>query len=1016
MVTILILFIMAISALRIVVINLQVPLKHPLAQQGVLDLRGWTMPKDRTITLDGEWEFYPYQLLKPAVDAEEDAGASSKIAFIPVPGAWDAYFSDKQIFRYGTYRLRILLNEDDEATYSLRTNEIRNASAIYVNGQLAGGAGIPSEKRESYTAQRIPYTVLIPEGSSLVDIRITVSNHAGDGGVTKSIRFGTREAIEERTILSMGLQLLLSIVLLVHALYALILYVFGAGNRGLNYFALTILCGLFSVIAVDERLLFILLPLSFEITVKISLLAYIGVMAFLPPLFKQMFPDYGSVRAVRGFAVFCSVYAAFVLCFPSEYTLPVLPLLAAVLVVSVVISGSILFAAMKGQEDAIFLLLSCVSLGTNVAWTLLGPRIIPFELMHYPFDLIFTVLAFAAFWFKRFLRSVTQTKELAEKLQQTNQAKDEFLANTSHELRNPLHAVLNIAQTMLDDQTYPVHEAHRTKLGIQLDVARRMSLMVEDLLDMARLKEHRVQLQIDTVKVQAVAAGSVEMIRYLLEGKAVALHMGIPGDFPAVWADEHRLTQIMFNLLHNAVKFTERGSIDIQAEVKDGMARVHVRDTGVGMEEETLRRAFLPYEQGPADTHAAYGGFGLGLSICKQLVELQGGQLLAVSSPGEGSVFTFTLPLAEGQKQEDAGPVPLVHDLEAAVALAERARNDFAAGGEDSAPLLQRQRILAVDDDRVNLQVLTDILESASYEVSTAISGVEALAKLSGTRFDLLILDAMMPNMSGYELTRIVRERYTSSELPILLLTARSSPEDIQTGFQLGANDYLTKPVGSLELKSRVRAWTELTLSIEQRLQIEAAWLQAQIKPHFLFNVLHAISTLGYTDTDRMQILLEHFSNYLRSSFDFQNVDSVVSIEQELELVRSYLYIERERFGERLQVEWRVDAKRDVLVPPLSIQTLVENAVRHGLVTRIRGGVITIRIDEQDTFTEVAICDDGVGMEESQWWPLLHASPGNGQGIGLRNTDRRLKQLFGSGLRIQSVPDQGTTVSFRIPK
>ncbi|WP_347835123.1 response regulator [Gracilibacillus sp. JCM 18860] len=234
--------------------------------------------------------------------------------------------------------------------------------------------------------------------------------------------------------------------------------------------------------------------------------------------------------------------------------------------------------------------------------------------------------------------------------------------------------------------------------------------------------------------------------------------------------------------------------------------------------------------------------------------------------------------------------------------------------------------------------MLTYLLERENYEIFTVTSAMEGIAQLEKQRYDLVISDVMMPQVSGYELTRLIRERYSISELPILLLTARTRNEDILTGFQSGANDYVKKPVDSTELKARVRALIELKLSIEERVRMEGAWLQSQIQPHFLYNTLNSIAALGEIDLPKMQALLEEFSNYLQLSFDFKNSDPMVPLEHELSLVRSYLYIEQERFRDRIKVCWEIEPNINVFLPPLSIQPLVENAVRHGILQRKEGG------------------------------------------------------------------------------
>jgi two-component system, sensor histidine kinase ChiS len=193
--------------------------------------------------------------------------------------------------------------------------------------------------------------------------------------------------------------------------------------------------------------------------------------------------------------------------------------------------------------------------------------------------------------------------------------------------------------------------------------------------------------------------------------------------------------------------------------------------------------------------------------------------------------------------------------------------------------------------------------------------------------------------------------------------------------------------------------------------------LQSQIQPHFLFNALNSISALGMIDMTKMQELLEEFSNYLRLSFDFQNTNPVVSLEHELSLVQSYLYIESVRFGNRLKIDWKMDNLIDINVPPLSIQPLVENAVKHGILQRDNGGTICIRIQKKLEYIEVSVIDDGKGMTEVELKQLFinTSSSQRRTGVGLQNTNRRLKQLYSRGLTIQSAPNQGTTVTFYIP-
>lgn len=205
---------------------------------------------------------------------------------------------------------------------------------------------------------------------------------------------------------------------------------------------------------------------------------------------------------------------------------------------------------------------------------------------------------------------------------------------------------MNIAQTVVTKERAKLNESSLKDMELLITISRRMSHMLGDLLDVARLREHRIALRQEPLHIQSIVPGVIGMLKFMIEGKPIRLNMDIEESMPPIMADEKRLVQILYNLLHNALKFTEEGSISVSAETRNGQAIIRVSDTGIGMNEETLARVFLPYEQG------SYGmsdgrGVGLGLSICKQLVELHGGELTARSEPGEGSVFSFGLPLAD---------------------------------------------------------------------------------------------------------------------------------------------------------------------------------------------------------------------------------------------------------------------------------------------------------------------------------------------------------------------------------
>ncbi|NEW07352.1 response regulator [Paenibacillus sp. SYP-B3998] len=1018
------LFLVLLTGLRILWNSTHEAPVHPQAINGILDLRSWDLPNDETIPLEGQWEFYPSLFLNPNMrdrPSSSDAGRS----FIQAPDrrAMILLNDKSNPYTFGTYRLRILMNTNMQQSYGLRVSDIQTASELFVNGKSVGSSGHPSEDAAQFKARNNPYYGTFITDHNEIEIVIHVSNdsYIGTGGIVGPIRFGTESAINQKKFFSIGSQLMVCIVLLLHAFYAILLFFLGTRQKALIYFTLLIIFTITTVIVDDDRLLLVWVPLEFGGTLKVQFLSYTGAAAFIILFAKHMVPEYGKIKAFSWFVYFCILFSLFVLFSPTKYTVMTgYPFLLILLLPNLMIPIYMLRAALKKDPDAIYLLLGATGIANTTVWGLIK-NIGSIELTYYPFDLIFAFLGFAGYWFKRFYRNTAETQSLADKLTKVDKLKDDFLANTSHELRNPLHGIISIAQNVLDSEKSTLDDKNKRNMELLIRVGRRMTLLLNDLLDLNRLRENEINLQVADLRIQSVAAGVVDMLRFMTEGKPIKLVMLIPAEFPSVLADENRLIQILFNLIHNAIKYTSEGDITVTAHVSaDGKATIHIIDAGMGMDKETQVQIFERYEQGDSSMTAVGGGLGLGLSITKQLVELHGGTLQVKSTPDVGSVFSFTLPLfipAEKQEEVAHEQDSSIVDVETAAAVDFSASNDLSERESESrlSFLGSTPRILAVDDDPLNLRILYTMLSVEQYDIVTVTSGREAIARIDTEHWDLIITDIMMPHMSGYELTRLIRERFSISELPILLLTARSRSEDIDAGFLSGANDYVMKPMDAMELRSRVRALTELKKSIGEQLRVEAAWLHAQIKPHFLFNTLNTISALGDIDGNRMRALLDVFGDYMRSNFDAHNLDRVVPLEREIELVRSYLYIEKERFDDRLQIVWEVDENIQIWLPPLTIQTLVENALNHGILKRASGGTVHIRISDLKECVEISIKDNGVGIGEDKLHGLLNNRPDKRRGIGLLNTDQRLKQIYGQGLLIQSTIGQGTTVSFKIP-
>lgn len=405
------------------------------------------------------------------------------------------------------------------------------------------------------------------------------------------------------------------------------------------------------------------------------------------------------------------------------------------------------------------------------------------------------------------IQKVKLEREMAvsQQLRQVDKMKDQFLANTSHELRTPLNGIVGLSESLLEKAHT---EEEKEDLELIVSSGRRLSNLVNDILDFSRLKEHDLQLIKRPVDIRSVADLCLRMNRHLAVNKQLKLINNIPEKIAYCYADENRLQQIFQNLIGNAIKFTASGSVTVDAHEVDGMIITSVSDTGIGIEKEKQPQIFREFEQADGSIAREFGGTGLGLSITKYLVELHGGSIGVVSEPGKGSVFSFTIPAYQGEETDAPQEINQVkvtaplRELETVGGFATKTTTAINEKGNSSGI----RQILVVDDEPVNLKVLKNHLESAGYAVTLAHDGEEALHLLqNGNDFHLVLLDVMMPRIPGYEVCQKIRERYLLTELPVIMVTAKNQVNDLVEGLGIGANDYIIKPFSKDELLARVK-------------------------------------------------------------------------------------------------------------------------------------------------------------------------------------------------------------------
>jgi len=395
--------------------------------------------------------------------------------------------------------------------------------------------------------------------------------------------------------------------------------------------------------------------------------------------------------------------------------------------------------------------------------------------------------------------------------EKANEAKSAFLSTVSHELRTPLTSVLGftkIIRKRLDEKIFPFIEKSDPKtdktikqisenLSVVISEGERLTHLINDVLDLAKIEAGKMEWSLEEVSILEVTERALSATSSLFDQKSLRLVKNIEDDLPNIKGDRDKLIQVMINLISNAVKFTDAGSVTCNVFKKSNELIVSVIDTGIGIAAEDYGAVFEQFKQVGTDTLTDKPkGTGLGLPICKDIIEHHGGRIWLESVVGKGSTFSFALPLAK--KEELSRAVDL--DL-----LVKQLKEQM---GESSLSALENKpTILIVDDDESIRSLLHQELDESGYVIEEAANGRLALESVRRNKPDLIILDIMMPEMNGFDVAAVLKNDPETMDIPIIVL---SIIQDKARGYRIGVDRYLTKPIDTVQL------FTEVGVLLEQ--------------------------------------------------------------------------------------------------------------------------------------------------------------------------------------------------------
>lgn len=764
----------------------------PQAKQGVIDLRNVDLSQ-QTIPLRGEWEFYWKQLLTPQ-------SQTGNAAYTDFPKLWNDTYLDNQPLPaqgYASYRLLVLLPHGTK-NLALNIPDVYTAYQLFANGKLLANNGHPDTSKETTTAKWIPSTVALDIQGDSLDLLLQVANFQhSKGGPYKDIQIGNQDTLITQDKKEAAYDLLLTGCLFMGGLFFFGLYLFGRHDKVILYFSLFCISYSYRIIGTGLYELHTIFPnLPWTVNLHLEYISLFLAVGFFALYTWQLYPKYFHKQIMWLTVGWSGLYILTTLALPSVIFTRFISYFLISMFLFLFYLYYIYFRAARNKLPGSTYALCSTAVGM-VMIVLIDLEY--FGLVAPQKGILF--MGYVSFFFLQSLilsyRFANQLKTAKAAAEQGLQAKTEFLSTMSHEIRTPLNSVIGLSNLLLRDGPRKDQEEY---LKVMVFSANNLLSIVNNILDYNKIEAGKIPFEQIEMDLADMARNIIQSFQqYTLEQQNKVLLDIDPRLNFKVMGDPTRTTQIISNLVNNAIKFTKKGTITLSLKLIDqkeeaAFIRFKVSDTGIGIAKDKQRLIFERFTQADSSTSRGYGGTGLGLAISKKLLEMQGSELHLESEEGKGSSFFFV------QK------FPLCHSTKTNEALFTQLPS------EESQPLKGTQ-ILLVEDNEVNILVAQTFLERWGASIDVAKNGQEALDILDLEKHKLILMDMHMPVMDGYTATGILRAK--NIRIPIIALTA-SLPKEVEERIHsMGMDDIVVKPFLPEELFKKVLHYTGLYRSTD---------------------------------------------------------------------------------------------------------------------------------------------------------------------------------------------------------
>jgi signal transduction histidine kinase/DNA-binding NarL/FixJ family response regulator len=975
----------------------------PRISNGAIDLSNWNPNTENSVILSGNWNFYWERLISDDKNYSKDASTS-------IPNYWNGIkLHGKSLSGNGfaSYRLKVKAKQGEKLY--LKINPQCTAYRLIISGKEIAHNGIVSSNSTSSKAEYLPLITYFTAPSNKFYINFQVSNYATwRGGFKSPIIIGSEEKIALLNNWNTFFLDLLSGCTFI--LFCFFLTVFFTGNRNVSFIYIS-LCELIIILsrffsynyAVGNYFPNINFHLSLTIGVLINYWISVTFLLYINSIFPRKI-----IGVVTHIAVIIALSLSLLtLIFPTNIFSALQDHFSWL---HFVYLGFVIFTLITefkdGKRDALPILIGILFLLplalNDILYSYNIFRIMDTPLA--PFGVFGLMISIVFVLGRQYIRSYNKNKELLDEILYLNKVKDEFLGNISKELRIPVNNII-VATEKFKASTYRHIESPELK---SIELIHSSSLNILDLLNnimiYSKVQYGELKFNKGTFSISILLKGIISEYSYLIGNDIEYIPLKDSNETLPVYADRYWISRVIYNLFSICLKHTEsRDNILVETNIKHKKVYISIYSSGLSLETiELIQRHFIYGEK----NFTMPDNLGVSIYIIKYIMKNHN-NIISIKPTYSGYKFTFTLNVSDKK---------LLNENNISNFESPDKNNiitpwiNFTADGTDKTAIV-------IANDIPNIKTISVALNQIDFSVKGFITSKNALKYIeTGKNIDVVIVEAATPDISGFEICRRIRKKYDRLELPVIIITSRVQSESVIQSFEAGANDCVFEPYDILELRARIDTLCSLKKAVNTSVENEMAFLQAQIKPHFLFNVLNTITCYCYTDPSASIKLIEKLSTYLRYSFDFDPSNKKALICDEIEFTRNYLDIEKTRFDELMEYDFNIENSYNVCIPSFIIQPLVENSLKHGILKKPEGGKILVSGRKENNKYIITVEDNGIGMSENKLKAVLSGELADGTGVGLKNIRKRLRHMCNTDILIESTLNKGTkvTIIFKI--